>query len=116
MYRKRSIMKNLTDEALLTQLGYTATHGMEDKLKLIIKKTKGYDDIKKHLLALHDNLKPYDSFVALSSSHDFFKIKNETNSEEAKVYIHKWAEKYRVNLEKVEGKETYYIIGQAVKA
>ncbi|HIP47303.1 MAG TPA: hypothetical protein EYG95_07070 [Campylobacterales bacterium] len=108
-------MKNLTDEALLTQLGYTPTSGTQEKLKLIIEKTEGYEDIKKHLLALHDNLKPHDSFVALSSSHDFFKIKNENSSEEAEAYIHKWAEKYRVNLEKVAGKETYYITGQEVK-
>ncbi len=104
-------MKNLTDEALLTQLGYQPNDGTQEKLKLIIKKTKGYDDIKKHLLALNDNLKPHDSFVALSSSHDFFKIKNENASKEAEEYIHKWAEKYKVNLLKVAGKETYYITG-----
>lgn len=105
-------MKNLTDEALLTQLGYTPTSGTEEKLKLIIQKTKGYEDIKKHLLALHDNLRAHDSFVALSSSHDYFKIKNEKASKEADAYIHKWADKYKVNLQKVEGKETYYITGQ----
>jgi len=105
-------MKDLTDEALLTQLGYTATSGTQEKLKQIITKTAGYEDIKRHLLALHDNLKQHDSFVGLSSSHDFFKIKNEHSSEEAEAYIHKWADKYRVNLQKVEGKETYYITGQ----
>jgi hypothetical protein len=105
-------MKNLSDEALLTQLGYTPTTGTQEKLKLIIQKTEGYEDIKKHLLALHDNLKHHNSFVALSSSHDFFKIKNEDGSQEAEEYIQKWASKYRVNLQKVEGKETYYIIGQ----
>jgi len=105
-------MKNLTDEALLTQLGYVATSGTQEKLKLIIKKTPGYEKIKKHLLALHDNLKHHNSFVALSSTHDFFKIKNEDNSAEATDYIHKWAEKYKISLRKVEGKETYYIIGE----
>ncbi len=105
-------MKNLTDEALLRQLGYTATNGAQEKLKLIINKTEGYEDIKRHLLALHDNLKPHNSFVALSSSADFFKIKNEDKSQEADAYIHKWAEKYGVNLQKVAGKETYYIMGK----
>ncbi len=109
-------MKNLTDEALLRQLGYTTTQGTQEKLKLIIKKTEGYEDIKKHLLALHDNLKPHNSFVALSSSQDYFKIKNENKSQEASEYIYKWAEKYRINLQKVAGKETYYITGQALKA
>ena len=104
-------MKNLTDEALLRQLGYTQTNGMVDKLQKTIAQTTGYKDIKKHLLALHDKLKHHNSFVALSSSKDFFKIKNENNSEEATAYIKKWAEKYKVNLQKVVGKETYYIIG-----
>ena len=105
-------MKNLTDEALLTQLGYTATNGIQEKLKLVIQKTSGYEDIKKHLLALHDYLRPHNSFVALSSTEDFFKIKNENNSQEASEYIHKWADKYKVSLAKVAGKETYYITGQ----
>ncbi len=106
-------MKNLSDEALLKQLGYTETsNGIQEQLKNIISKTSGYEEIKPHLLALHDNLRQHDSFVALSSSKDFFKIKNEKKSEEAEEYIHKWANKYKVNLEKVAGKETYYIIGQ----
>ena len=105
-------MKNLTDEALLMQLGYRAHDGAQEQLQKIIHQTSGYEDIKKHLLALHDNLKHHNSFVSLSSSHDFFKIKNENNSEEATTYIQKCAEKYKVNLQKVAGKETYYIIGQ----
>lgn len=105
-------MKDLSDEALLTQLGYVPNTGTQEKLQQIIEKTEGYEDIKKHLLALNDNLKHHDSFVAISSSHDFFKIKNETNSQEADEYIHKWAKKYRVNLLKVAGKETFYITGQ----
>ena len=107
-------MKNLTDEALLRQLGYTQTTGIVEKLKLIIHKTEGYEDIKRHLLALHDNIKLHNSFVGISSSEDFFKIKNENNSQEASQYIKKWANKYNINLQKVAGKETYYITGKAV--
>ncbi len=105
-------MKNLTDEALLMQLGYRTNDGAQEQLKKIIHQTSGYADIKKHLLALHDNLKHHNSFVSLSSSQDFFKIKNENNSQEATTYIEKWAKKYKVELQKVAGKETYYIIGQ----
>jgi hypothetical protein len=107
-------MKNLSDEALLRQLGYTQTNGILGKLKNIIRKTDGYEDIKKHLLALHDNLKQHNAFVALSSTEDFFKIKNLENSKDATDYIHKWAHKYNVNLLKVAGKETYYITGKAL--
>jgi hypothetical protein len=105
-------MGKITDEALLVQLGYTQTHGMMDTLKQIIKNTHGYESIKKHLVTLQEALKPYGSFVAISSSHDFFKIKNETNSQEAHELIQKWSEKYKVNLMKVDGKEAYYVKGQ----
>jgi len=107
-------MKNLSDEALLRQLGYPESHGIVGKLENIISKTDGYEDIKRHLLALHDNLKQHNAFVAISSSEDFFKIKNLENSKDATDYIHKWAHKYNVNLLKVAGKETYYITGKAL--
>jgi hypothetical protein len=105
-------MKNLSDEALLKQLGYVPNESLYKKLKSVIDKTQGYTDIKQHLLALHDNLKGYNAFVALSSTKDYFKVKNEASVSEADAYIHRWAEKYKVALEKVEGKETYYIIGK----
>ncbi len=106
-------MSNVTDEALLVQLGYTKSNGVMETLKQIIDNTHGYENIKKHILSLQESLKPHGSFVAISSSQDFFKIKNETNSEIADKLIHKWSEKYKVNLTKVSGKETYYIQGHA---
>ena len=106
-------MKNLSDDALLTQLGYQPNEALKKKLESVIKNTKGFENIKPHLLALHDNIKIYDGLVALSSSHDFFKIKNENYSKVADEYIHKWANKYKVSLQKIEGKNTYYILGQA---
>jgi hypothetical protein len=109
-------MGNVTDEALLVQLGYTQSHGMMEPLKRIIKNTHGYESIKKHIVSLQEALKPYGSFIAISSSHNFFKIKNENKSEVAYELIHKWSEKYKVNLTKVSGKEAYYIEGQRVVA
>ncbi len=110
-------MKNLSDEALLKQLGYTEqTEGVKGKLKRITEETSGYEDIKKHLLALHDNLKQHNAFVALSSTQDFFKIKNNNNSQDAKEYIEKWADKYNVQLSKSSGKETYYIKGKIAES
>ncbi len=107
-------MGKVTDEALLVQLGYRESESVMDSLKRIIKNTHGYDSLKKHILSLHDTLKPYGSFIAISSSSDFFKIKNETNSPAAREIIEKWSEKYKVNLSQVSGKNAYYIKGQLV--
>jgi len=109
-------MAHVTDEALLVQLGYTHTSSMMETLKEIIKNTDGYESIKKHIISLQASLKPYGSFIAVSSSHEFFKIKNESNSEVASELIQKWSEKYKVNLVKVSGKEAYYIEGQRIAA
>jgi hypothetical protein len=106
-------MGNVTDEALLVQLGYTQSNGMMETLKQTIKNTHGYESIKKHIVSLQETLKPYGSFIAISSSQNIFKIKNEGKSEVARELIHKWSEKYKVTLDKVSGKEAYYIKGQA---
>jgi hypothetical protein len=89
-------MGNVTDEALLVQLGYTQSNGMMETLKQTIKNTHGYESIKKHIVSLQETLKPYGSFIAISSSQNIFKIKNEGKSEVARELIHKWSEKYKV--------------------
>ncbi len=105
-------MKNITDAGLLVQLGLNDAEAMLSQLERIKSSTKGFDEIKPHILALHDNIKNEGGFVALSSSKDYLKVKNEQNSKAVDDYIHKWADKYKVKLQKVEGKETYYILGK----
>jgi hypothetical protein len=104
-------MSNVTDEALLVQLGYTQTNGMMETLKEIIKNTHGYESIKKHIMSLQETLKPYGSFIAVSSTQNLFKIKNESNSTVAFDLIQQWAKRYKVRLQKAESAETYYIQG-----
>jgi len=102
-------------EAMLTQLGYVANDALLAQLDKIEKNTTGYEKIKKHILDLHDHLKVDNAYVALSNSNDYFKIKIESNSEslvdEAHEKIKHFCEKYRVNIEKLENKDTYYILG-----
>ncbi|MDR3178089.1 MAG: hypothetical protein LBT96_03795, partial [Campylobacteraceae bacterium] len=53
-------------------------------------------------------------FVALSSSHDFLKIKNQASGElaaQTNEIIGNWAKKYKIEIEKVPNKETFYIKG-----
>jgi len=102
-------------QAILTQLGYSVTPKSEAQLECVIENTAGFEHIEKHLLSLHDALKVHNSFVALSSTKDYFKIKNEAASAdliaEVNEIINKWAVKYKITLEKVPNKNTYYVIG-----
>lgn len=102
-------------EAMLIQLGYAPNEALIEKIGKIIANTTDYAKIEKHIMDLHDALKVDDSFVALSNSVDSFKIKVEAPSiervEEAHEKIEHFCEKFKVNIKKLEGKETYYIIG-----
>lgn len=106
---------NISNEGLLTQLGYNVDEKSLKELEIIEKNTPGFENIKKHIIALNDHLKPLSSYVAMSNTNPYFKIKIDTDNEsyinEAKEIIQKWAEKYNVRLKKVENKETYYILG-----
>ncbi|MDR2790970.1 MAG: hypothetical protein LBB59_08370 [Campylobacteraceae bacterium] len=106
----------MTKEAFLTQLGYSVTDSLLTQLERVKNKTVSFDLISRHIISLNDNLKHYDSFVALSNSHDFLKIKNQSSGEllaQVNELINAWAKKYKIALEKVSGKETFYIRGYA---
>ncbi|MCK9257229.1 MAG: hypothetical protein M0P02_04060 [Sulfurospirillaceae bacterium] len=104
----------MTNDAILTQLGYSVNAGAMAQLNYAISNTPGFESISKHIINLHLHLKPYLSFVALSSTKPFFKVKNmaaqEDSIEEVDGIILKWAEKFKIGVEKVNPK-TYYIVG-----
>lgn len=109
--------ENMIYEAILNQLGYTPNEALREQLKRIEANTAGYEKIIKHILDLHEALKTDESYVALSNSNDYFKIKIDATSEmsaaNALEKINHFADKYKVELQKVEGKPTYYILGFA---
>ncbi|WP_345989531.1 hypothetical protein WCX18_03275 [Sulfurimonas sp. HSL1-2] len=108
-------MQFIDSEAVLKQLGYTPNEALMEQIERIEANTVGYDKIQKHILDLHEQLKVDDSFVALSNTKDCFKIKIEAPSDERKAEaverLHHFTEKYKIDLEQVPGKETYYILG-----
>ena len=111
-------MIHLDSEALLKQLGYNSvSDALKVQMNKIIANTKGFELIEQHIIPFNDNLKPHKSHIALSNSKDYLKIKIEVQSPEiikdTKEMIVRWAKKYKVDLEKVENKETYYILGVA---
>jgi hypothetical protein len=108
---------NLTPEALLSQLGYSKTTQAIKQMENTIDNTKGFEHFSKHILALHDQLASLKGFVALSNSKDVFKIKRSEDvsseiKDEFSHLVEKWSSKYKVEIEKVQNKPTYYIIGQ----
>ena len=108
---------DLSPEALLIQLGYTASEQSIEQMKRTIENTKGFEQFSKHILSLHDELAHIRGLVALSSSKDVFKIKGSLDTskeiqEEFTERINHWAKKYKIQIEQVAKKPTYYIIGQ----
>jgi len=109
-----SIKANI--ENLLVQLKYPVNEATTKQLEAIANETNEFFTIANHLFTLRDNLAPVNGLVALSNSVNRIKIKSLSNSEsEIKKFeeiVKKWANKYKVNLQKVEGKNTYYILGK----
>lgn len=102
-------------DAMLTQLGYLPNDALLGQLERIEKSTAGYEKIRKHIMDLHDALKVDNSFVAMSNTVDRFKIKIEAPSpeiaEEAHEKIKHFSDKFKVTLNRLENKDTYYIEG-----
>ncbi len=102
-------------EAMLIQLGYAPNEALLAQLKKIEENTIGYEKIQKHIMDLHDHLKADSSYVAMSNSKDYFKIKvdaiNSTIADIAHEKIKHFSDKFKVKINKLENKETYYIIG-----
>ncbi|MBL0686287.1 MAG: hypothetical protein JJV95_02695 [Sulfurospirillum sp.] len=105
----------MTNDAILKQLGYTVTKSAMLQVEKVINNTHGFNYVEKHLISLHDKLKIHLSYVALSSTKDYFKIKNLSQGDEmiaeTNEIIKQWSEKFKIVLEKVDGKDTYYVVG-----
>jgi hypothetical protein len=107
---------DLSAEALLSQLGYSKTESSLEQMEKIIDNTSEFDKFSKHLLSLNDHLAPIKGFIGMSSTQNNLKIKGSDCTskeicEEFKDTVESWADKYKVNIEKVKDKPTYYIIG-----
>jgi len=108
---------DLTPEALLVQLGYTKTEQTLKQINDIIENTKGFNKFSQHIPSFNDALAVEKGYIAMSNSRDYLKIKcNEDISADNLVafteLVKHWADKYKLKLEQVDSKNTYYIIGQ----
>lgn len=108
---------DLTPEALLVQLGYTSTEQTLKQMNDIISNTKNFEKFSQHLPSFNDALAVEKGYIAMSNSEDRLKIKCEEDSsaDNLSAYnelVKHWADKYKLDLEQVIGKNTYYILGQ----
>ena len=105
----------MQNEAILRQLDYIPNDALQEQMGRIIQNTTAFDKIEKHIMELHKQLKVDGSYIAMSNSEDFFKIKIDAPStaltDEAHEKIQHWSEKYKVSTSRVEQKDTYYIKG-----
>ena len=108
---------DLTPEALLAQLGYPKNKHELDQMSKIINNTDGFDHFSQHILSFNDALAIEKGFIAMSNSEDHLKIKchEDPSADNLSAFtelVNHWADKYKVELKKVNNKNTYYIIGQ----
>ena len=105
----------LQRDAMLKQLGYVPNDALVKQLQKIEENTLGYEKIQKHIMDLHDHLKVDGSYVAMSNSEDYFKVKVEAVSQELADEAHEkikhFSDKFKVKMNKLENKATYYILG-----
>ena len=108
----------LTPEALLKQLGYSVTEQTLKQIKIILSTTEGLEKFLPHIPSFADALAVEKGYIAMSNSVDHLKIKcdEDTNADNLAAFtqlVEHWADKYRLKLQKVPNKNTYYIIGHA---
>ncbi|AXH12986.1 hypothetical protein [Halarcobacter bivalviorum] len=106
----------VSPEVLLSQLGYSKNDSSIKQAEEVISQTKDFNKFSKHLISLNDHLKKMNAYVGLSNSTKYLKIKCDENDadeilEEFHEEVSHWANKYNIQLQKLEGKEVYYILG-----
>jgi hypothetical protein len=107
---------DLTSEALLAQLGYTKTEQTLKQMNDIVANTSGFDKFSQHIPSFNDALAVEKGFIAMSNSEDHLKIKcdEDSNADNLSAFtalVNHWADKYKLDLKKIDNTNTYYIIG-----
>ena len=107
---------NVSPEVILSQLGYSKSDSSILQAEKMIDNTNNFDKFSKHIFSLNDNLKKMNAYVGLSNKTNYLKIKcDENDADEILTQFHKeighWSEKYNVQIQRLDKKPLYYIIG-----
>ena len=109
---------DVTPEVIVTQLNLGHGDSTLNQAKAAMENTKEFDKFAKHILSLNDKLKHMNAYIALSNSEPYFKIKCDTQNDSPEIInefqqeVQHFAEKYEIQLKKVDNKDVYYIIGK----
>jgi len=106
----------MNEEGILVALKLGVTDATRAQLRGILSKCDFEPNELEKIVLLNDKLQSFGAFIAMSNSYDYFKIKNESPTVAGKKavmdIVFEWSDKYRLKLEKVPNKDTYYIIGR----
>lgn len=107
---------DVSAEVILSQLGYSRSDASLKQAEKMISTTSNFDKFSKHIFSLNDHLKKMNAYVSLSNKTDYLKIKCDENDaaeilEEFHEEVSHWANKYNVQLQQLEKKPIYYILG-----
>ena len=108
---------DITPEVLVSQLNIGKTESSLALVEKAIENTKEFHKFSQHIISLNDKLKHMNGFVSLSNSVPHFKIKCDNTKDDEKIIeeftqeVNHWSNKYNVELQKVDKKDVYYIIG-----
>ena len=100
---------------ILNKLGYSANDALTEQVKRILSNCDLNDTELSHLLDLHEKIFKFNGFVAISNSEDVFKIKCEGRPSDIRNFneiVTNWADKFKLKIRKIDGKETYYLLGR----
>ena len=108
---------DVSAEVILSQLGYSKSESSLKQAEKMISTTNNFDKFSKHIFSLNDHLKKMNAYVGLSNKTDYLKIKCDENDadeilEEFHQEVSHWANKYHVELQQLDSKPIYYIIGR----
>lgn len=107
---------DVSAEVLLSQLGQSKNVSSLKQAQKMIDSTINFNKFSKHIFTLNEHLKRLNSYIGLSNTTNYLKIKCDENEDESvkKEFIKEvfhWADKYNVKLEQAGKKYVYYILG-----
>lgn len=106
----------MNKDGILVSLGYGENESTTAQLEGILNECDFTTTELEKVVLLNDNLKKFEAYVAMSNTNNYFKVKSESSDLETikaiREKIFEWADRYKFSIEKVDGKETYYITGK----
>jgi len=107
----------VSPEVILSQLGYSKSDAALKQAQVVINSTNQFEKFSKHIISFHDQIKKMNAYVGFSNKTDYLKIKCDENDaneilEEFHEEVAHWSSKYNVEVQQLDKKPIYYILGK----